>query len=65
MVRHSTYQLNKVTNKINKMVLETESSSLERAIDYFYLIIPESYGNTDYTISIKRDEYRDLAYEWR
>ena len=65
MVRHSTYQLNKVTNKINNIVLETEASSLESALDYFYLTVPESYYNKEYNISIKQGDYHDLAYKWR
>jgi|TARA_R110000803_G_scaffold35710_5_gene77083 hypothetical protein len=65
MVRHSTYQLNKITNKVNKIILETEAASLDRALDYFYLTIPESYSNKDYTISIKQGNYHTLAYDWR
>jgi len=54
--RNKTYQLVKVKNDEEKIVLETDSSCVEKALDYFYTIKPKCYGNPKYRISIKNSE---------
>jgi|SaaInl6LU_22_DNA_1037377.scaffolds.fasta_scaffold09310_3 hypothetical protein len=53
-MNHTTYQLIKIkSDKTEKVVLETSASSVERAMDYFYLQKPKSYRSEKYRIGIK------------
>jgi len=61
---NNTYRLVKIENNKEKIVLETESSCIERALDYFYLMIPESYGNKKYSIRIKPTTFKNVAKAW-
>ena len=60
--QNKTYQLVKTTKDSEKVVMETESSCVEKALDYFYMIKPKSYGNPKYRISIKQQE--PINVEW-
>jgi len=53
----TVYQLVK-TKKDNteKIVLETNASSVERAMDYFYTSKPKAYYDLRYRITIKKRE---------
>ena len=64
MYRNTTYRFVKIVNGKEKLIIETESSCLERALDYFYLMVPEAYGDNRYTINIKKDNIRSVASEW-
>lgn len=64
MYCNTTYRLVKIENNKEKVVIETESSCLERALDYFYLMVPKAYGDKSYTIRIKKDNIRNVASEW-
>lgn len=61
-VNHQTYQLIKTKKGKEKIVIETEASCLEKAVDYFYTIKPKAYGNSNYRIGIKRRE--EINVEW-
>ena len=64
MYYNTTYHLVKIENSEEKIVLETECSCIERALDYFYLMVPKAYGDKNYTIRIKKDNIRSVASEW-
>lgn len=64
MYRNTTYQLIKSTSSKEKVVMETEASCIERAIDYFYLCEPKAYSNPKYLIRIKKNTFKDLARAW-
>jgi len=64
MYRNNTYRLVKIKNNKEKIVLETESSCIERALDYFYLMVPKSYGNKKYSIRIKPPTFKSVAKDW-
>lgn len=64
MYCNSTYQLVKTKKNEEKIVMETDASCIERAIDYFYLCKPKSYGNPNYIIRIKKGNFADVAREW-
>ena len=53
MYLNTTYHFVKIVNGKEKLIIETESSCLERALDYFYLMVPKAYGDKSYTIRIK------------
>ena len=62
-----TYQFTKIDKVTNEktVILETEAASIENALDYFYIMVPKSYGNPNYTIGIKQNNFnRDTAQEW-
>jgi len=53
----TTYQLIKKSKDLSeKVILETDASTIERAMDYFYMVKPKSYGNQKYSIRIKKRE---------
>lgn len=56
-VSHPTYQLIKVKNGKEKVIIETEAACVEKAIDYFFMLNPKAYGNDNYRIAIKKKEY--------
>ena len=60
MYRNTTYHFVKIVNGKEKLIIETESSCLERALDYFYLMVPEAYGDNRYTIKIKKGDYIEI-----
>jgi len=64
MYRNPIYYFVKTVNNQEKIILETEASCIERALDYFYVMIPESYGDKKYTVRIKKDNFRSIASEW-
>ena len=43
---------------------EEKTKIIERALDYFYLMIPESYGNKKYSIRIKPTTFKNVAKAW-
>jgi len=62
-----TYQFTKIdeVNNEKTVILETEASCVEKALDYFYIMEPKSYGNPNYSIGIKPTNFnRDIAQEW-
>lgn len=53
-VTQTTYQLiKKKKNGSEKIIQETQSSCMEKAMDYFYDIEPKAYYNRKYRIRIK------------
>lgn len=57
-VNHTIYQLIKIkSDNTEKVILETSASSVERAMDYFYLRKPKAYYNPKYRISIKKSKF--------
>ena len=60
--QNKTYQLVKTTKDSEKVVMETESSCVEKALDYFYMIKPKAYSNPKYRVSIKKQE--PINIEW-
>ena len=64
MYRNTTYHFVKIVNGEEKLIIETESSCLERALDYFYLMVRKAYGDKSYTIRIKKDNIRSVASKW-
>tara|TARA_R110000803_G_scaffold30572_2_gene68869 strand:- start:822 stop:1019 length:198 start_codon:yes stop_codon:yes gene_type:complete len=64
MYRNPTYRLVKINNGQETIIIETEAACIERALDYFYLMVPESYGNKKYAIRIKPSNVRDIAVIW-
>ncbi len=64
MYRNTTYRFVKIVNGKEKLIIETESSCLERALDYFYLMVPKAYGDKNYIIRIKKNNIRSVAREW-
>ena len=64
MYRNPTYHFVKTENNQEKIILETEASCIERALDYFYVMEPKAYGDKKYTVRIKKDDFRSVASEW-
>jgi len=51
---HIVYQLIKTKKDgSEKVVVETDASSVERDMDYFFMIKPKAYYNKKYRIGIK------------
>ena len=51
---HTVYQLIKrKKDGSEKIVVETDASSVEKAMDYFFIMKPKSYGSKKYRIGIK------------
>jgi hypothetical protein len=50
----TTYQLiKKKKDGSEKVIQETQSSCIERAMDYFYMIKPKAYYDKKYRICVK------------
>ena len=64
MYCNTTYRLVKIENNKEKVVIETEASCIERALDYFYLIKPKSYGDKNYSVRIKQSTFDNIARDW-
>ena len=62
-----TYQFNKIDEVSNEktVILETEAACVENALDYFYIMEPNSYGNPNYVIGIKPSNFtHKIVQEW-
>jgi hypothetical protein len=53
-VNYRTYQL----IKEDKVLIETESATFDRAVDYFFDVYPQAYSDPSYTFKIAKTNYR-------
>jgi len=54
MYRNTTYHFVKIVNGKEKLIIETESSCLERALDYFYLMVLKLMGIRVILLELKK-----------